>query len=63
MKKATSTEIEFSLTFKEPLQISSGWTRDKLVIDVNLTNYETVSGEILRRMILIEEIPCQISSV
>ena len=58
----TSTEIEIDLTFKDPLQVSSGWTRDQLVVDINLTDYETKLGENLRRIILMEEIPRQISS-
>ena len=58
----TSTEIEIDLTFKDPLQVSSGWTRDSLLVDINLTDYETKLGENLRRIILMEEIPRQISS-
>ena len=57
VKNMTSTEIEIDLTFKDPLQVSSGWKRDELVVDVNLTDYETKLGENLRRIILMEEIP------
>ena len=52
VKSMTSTEIEIDLKFKDPLQVSSGWTSDELLVDVNLSEYETKLGETLERIIL-----------
>ena len=35
----TATEIWIELHFKESRPVSSGWDRDKLTIEINLTQY------------------------
>ena len=57
--RMNSTEIEIGLKFKDPLQVSIGWTRDELLVDVNLTDYATFNDVKLRRFILIGKIPVQ----
>ena len=39
VKNVTDTRIEIQLKYKDPKQVSTGWDRDKLIIDINLTKY------------------------
>ena len=56
------SSIEFRLEYKNPLQVSAGGTKDKLMIDVRLTEYGNVQDYKLPRMMLIADVPRQVAS-
>ena len=58
----TESSIEFRLEYKNPLQVSAGGTKDKLMIDVRLTEYGNVQDYKLPRMMLMADVPSQVAS-
>ena len=40
----TDTRITIDLTYREPLQVSAGHDRDRLLVHVNLTEYKNKQG-------------------
>ena len=58
----SATEIEILLTFKDPLQVSSGWDNDMLTVDVNLAPYYNRQRHVIPRQILWVNMPSQMSS-
>ena len=38
----TATRIDIQLNYKDPIQVSTGWDRDELIIDINLTEYSNL---------------------
>ena len=57
VKSMSDTEIEISVEFKDPLQVSTGWEPDKLIIDVNLAPYQNKQNIVRPRTIIEIDVP------
>ena len=58
----SSTLFEFELVYIDVLNVSSGYQKDQLFIDVNLSNYLKKNENQLPRKILVKNIPAQYAS-
>ena len=58
----SSTKINLRLNFKVSKQVSSGWNRDQMSMEIDLSQFESSLNTKLPRAIVIREVPGQIAS-